>query len=100
MNRELSAGTLLRRESDARIPFVASTPNLRILLLALMMLVLFDIDDTLIDHSAAMQSAATVLHRDLGLKAPLLAFLVDWDRSHERHYARFLSGEISCDDMR
>jgi len=64
------------------------------------MLVLFDIDDTLIDHTAAMQSAATVLHRDQGLKAPLLAFLVDWGRSHERYYARFLSGDISCDDMR
>jgi len=64
------------------------------------MLVLFDIDDTLIDHTAAMQSAATALHRDLGLKAPLLAFLADWGRSHEWHYARFLSGEISCDDMR
>lgn len=65
-----------------------------------MMLILFDIDDTLIDHTAAMRSAATALHRDFDRQAPLRDFLAAWGRSHERHYARFLAGEISRDEMR
>src|SRR6267142_4634550 len=59
------------------------------------MLILFDLDGTLFDHDAAEQSAAALLHDTLGLAIPLDEFLVRWSTALERHFARYLVGEIS-----
>jgi putative hydrolase of the HAD superfamily len=64
------------------------------------MLVLFDIDDTLIDHSSAVRAGLASLHRELGVQAPLEEFVVSWIGSHARHYPRFLAEGASYADIR
>ena len=64
------------------------------------MLVLFDLDDTLLDHSAAMRSGAARLHKSLGAPGPLEDFLGRWQRALERHYARYVAGEVSFREQR
>lgn len=64
------------------------------------MLVLFDLDDTLLDHAAALRSAATFLHSTVGLSMPLEEFLTRWDEALERHFARYLAGEVSYQGQR
>lgn len=59
------------------------------------MLVLFDIDDTLLDHRAAGQSAAAHLHENIGASVSLEEFLAKWHATMELHFARYLAGEIS-----
>jgi putative hydrolase of the HAD superfamily len=64
------------------------------------MLVLFDIDDTLLDHGAAERSAATFLYKSVGASVPLEEFLVKWAAALERHFARYLTGEVSYQGQR
>jgi len=59
------------------------------------MIVFFDIDDTLVDHSRAMRLAAIGLHADLGMDEEIEEFIGDWLEAHRRHYPRFLTGELS-----
>jgi putative hydrolase of the HAD superfamily len=64
------------------------------------MMVLFDIDDTLIDHSAATRAAATALHATLGLAGPAHDFYASWCAALDRHFARYLKAEIGFEDQR
>lgn len=64
------------------------------------MLILFDLDDTLIDHTAAQRSAAARLHAHVGSRADLELFLRDWEAATERHFARYLAGEIGHQEQR
>lgn len=64
------------------------------------MLILFDIDDTLVDHSKAMQSAAAELWKTVRSEIPLEEFLPVWASSLERHYARYLQGELTFQEQR
>lgn len=64
------------------------------------MLVLFDLDDTLLDHAAALRSAATLLHGTVGSSMSLEEFLARWDEALERHFARYLAGEVSYQGQR
>ncbi len=64
------------------------------------MLILFDLDDTLLDHSTAMQSAAIALWSRFATALSKEHFLAIWNGSHERHYPRFLSGELTYQGQR
>lgn len=57
--------------------------------------VFFDIDDTLVQHTAAMQAATVALHGRLAADVPFEAFHARWKAAHARHYPRFLHGEKS-----
>jgi putative hydrolase of the HAD superfamily len=59
------------------------------------MVVFFDIDDTLIDHGAALRSAATSVHAGLGLGVPVQGFLAAWQAAHRLYYPLYLKGEIT-----
>jgi len=64
------------------------------------MLVLFDIDDTLLDDASAQRSAAAALHGHVGMDADVEAFLDLWSAASERHYARYLQGELDFQGQR
>jgi putative hydrolase of the HAD superfamily len=64
------------------------------------MVVLFDLDDTLLDHTTAVRAAATALHRELGLSGGVEDFLAAWAESHARHYPRFLSEGAPYEEIR
>jgi putative hydrolase of the HAD superfamily len=64
------------------------------------MVILFDLDGTLVDHDAAQVSAARSVHASQGLQARLADFIADWKAAERRHYPRFLSGEIGLEEQR
>jgi putative hydrolase of the HAD superfamily len=64
------------------------------------MLVLFDIDETLLDHRTTERAAATALHRIADVARPLGDFVAAWAEALERNFARYLSGELSYEDQR
>jgi putative hydrolase of the HAD superfamily len=64
------------------------------------MLILFDIDDTLLDHGRAERAAAGRLHGRIGSVEPLDDFLAKWSAALERHYPRYLAGEVSLIEQR
>jgi putative hydrolase of the HAD superfamily len=64
------------------------------------MLVLFDIDDTLLNHGMAERSAAAQLRMSIGTSVSIDEFLVRWAAALERHFARYLAGEVSFQGQR
>ena len=64
------------------------------------MVVLFDVDGTLIDHDSAETVAVSALHRRLRLDGTPDEFHIRWRAALERHYARFLAGEVSSEEQR
>ncbi|MGA8116350.1 MAG: HAD family hydrolase [Actinocatenispora sp.] len=57
--------------------------------------VLFDIDDTLLDYSAAERGGITDYLTELGVAAERRAAGADfWHEAQERHFGRFLAGEV------
>ncbi len=61
--------------------------------------VLFDIDDTLVDHAGASRAAIVGQLRDVGL--PHGASDADrWRTLDERHFPRFLAGELGFQEQR
>lgn len=64
------------------------------------MLILFDIDDTLLDDAQATRLATDALHSQLKSEWSLEEFRERWLASIERHFARFLAGEISFEEQR
>lgn len=64
------------------------------------MVILFDIDGTLIDHDQAELVAVAALHGRLGLSGTVSEFQCQWRIALERHYARYLSGELSIQEQR
>lgn len=63
-------------------------------------LVLFDIDDTLIDHSSAARAGATSLYTALPQPMPLAGFLTAWHDATRQHFSRYLSGETTYQEQR
>jgi len=64
------------------------------------MLVLFDIDDTLIDHSAAVRDGVTALYDQIRPAEEASAFHASWVAAMKAHFPRFLSGEMTYQDQR
>jgi putative hydrolase of the HAD superfamily len=64
------------------------------------MLILFDIDDTLLDHKSAERRAATLLYKSVEPPFSLEEFLVKWAAALERHFSRYLAGEVSYQGQR
>jgi putative hydrolase of the HAD superfamily len=64
------------------------------------MLVLFDIDDTLVDHTSAVSAGVTWLHAAVRPQAPLPLFLAAWHDAMRQHFPRYLNGEITYQDQR
>jgi len=63
------------------------------------MVIFFDIDNTLIDHSTAIRAATVLLHRRVSPSTAFEAFATAWDQAHRRHYPRFLSGDVSYETV-
>lgn len=55
--------------------------------------ILFDLDDTLIDHGSAASAAVVDWAADHGIAAPNIA--ERWATISERHYARYQRREIT-----
>jgi putative hydrolase of the HAD superfamily len=64
------------------------------------MFILFDIDDTLLDHSGAVRSAAAALHEITGALMAAEEFVSRWAAALERHFGRYLAGEITYHGQR
>src|SRR5688572_926000 len=64
------------------------------------MLILFDIDDTLLDERRATRVAAAALHSRLESEVESQEFTARWAESSERHFARYLAGEVSFQEQR
>jgi putative hydrolase of the HAD superfamily len=64
------------------------------------MLILFDIDDTLVDHSAAFRKALTALHRHSGSALSLDGFVDACTAAQRRHFARYVAGMLSYEQQR
>jgi putative hydrolase of the HAD superfamily len=63
-------------------------------------LVLFDIDDTLIDHSTAVNAGIAALYGVLSPAVTPPAFLDAWVNAMKAHFPRYLRGEVSYEDQR
>ena len=64
------------------------------------MLILFDIDDTIIDHSAAVREAVGVLHDQVHPTEDLSTFYASWTAAMKTYFPRFLLGEMTYQDQR
>ena len=64
------------------------------------MLVLFDIDDTLIDHSTAVRAGVAALHAEVRPATPLAAFHAAWVDAMKEHFPKFLRGDLTYDEQR
>lgn len=59
------------------------------------MVIFFDLDDTLLDHSGAIRSALSSMYREQVIPLSLEALTTKWLEAQRRHYPRYLSGELS-----
>jgi putative hydrolase of the HAD superfamily len=64
------------------------------------MLILFDIDDTLLDHSAAMRAGVATLHAACRPVAALPVFEAAWVDAMKAHFPRFLAGTLTYEEHR
>jgi putative hydrolase of the HAD superfamily len=64
------------------------------------MLVLFDIDDTLVDHASAVSAGVASLYAAVHPVAPLPVFLAAWRDAMSHHFPRYLSGELTYQGQR
>ena len=62
--------------------------------------VLFDLDDTLFSHSAAVEHGVTAHRSALGLPGDDAAEFARWVALEEHHYHRYLGGELGYQQMR
>ena len=65
-----------------------------------MMVILFDIDGTLIDHDQAEAVAVSALRRRLDVSEAENEFRDRWRTALERHYSRYLAGELTLQGQR
>jgi putative hydrolase of the HAD superfamily len=72
----------------------------RIMVRSLGMVILFDIDGTLIDHDGAEVIAVAALRGRTEHTEDAAGFLRRWRSAFERHYNRYLAGEISIQQQR
>lgn len=64
------------------------------------MVILFDIDDTLVDHTGAFDKASAALHKHCDSDLSLAEFVTAWTAAHSKHFAKFVAGALSYDDQR
>lgn len=64
------------------------------------MLILFDLDDTLLDNAGATRLAVDALRDHLQLEVAALEFRSRWFESMERHFDRFLAGHVDFKEQR
>ena len=69
------------------------------------MIVFFDVDDTLVDHSSAERSAALLFYKELAGSASLAGldgdtFCARWHDAAVRHFASYNAGECSYQEQR
>ncbi|MFA5892140.1 MAG: HAD family hydrolase [Actinomycetota bacterium] len=64
------------------------------------MLVLFDIDGTLLDDDGAVEAGLGAIHKVVAPCEPLDAFRTRWNLASEREFDRFLAGELSFEQQR
>lgn len=64
------------------------------------MLILFDIDGTLLDETAAERAGAAVLHACADPTRPLDEFVAAWDAALDTHFERYLRGEVDFQGQR
>jgi putative hydrolase of the HAD superfamily len=64
------------------------------------MLVLFDIDDTLIDHTSAVATGVASLFAELQSPLALGDFHQSWITAMREHFPRYLRGELSYEEQR
>jgi putative hydrolase of the HAD superfamily len=64
------------------------------------MLVLFDIDDTLLDDAAATREAVDALREHLELDVPERELRARWFDSLRHHFARYVAGQIGFQEQR
>jgi len=62
--------------------------------------VLFDLDDTLFAHSAAVEHGVTAHRAALGLAGDATTEFARWVALEEHHYHRYLGGELGYQQMR
>jgi putative hydrolase of the HAD superfamily len=64
------------------------------------MLVLFDVDDTLLDDAGASRRAVDALHARLDPSLPQREFRARWFESSHRHFTRYLAGQVDFEEQR
>jgi putative hydrolase of the HAD superfamily len=64
------------------------------------MLILFDVDDTLLDDATATREAVDALREHLELGVPVLEFRTRWFDSLRRHFARYITGQVDFQEQR
>jgi putative hydrolase of the HAD superfamily len=64
------------------------------------MLVLFDLDNTLMDHDAAFAAGTRALFSSGVCTAPYEEFVERWNSAHRRNFDRYLSGRMTYDQQR
>jgi putative hydrolase of the HAD superfamily len=62
--------------------------------------ILFDLDDTLLDHAGAFRAGAEALYASVRPPVPLDEFVAAWYGSLQRHFERYLAGELTYDEQR
>ena len=60
-----------------------------------MTVVLFDLDDTLFDHRAAVRAGVAAHRTAVGLTGDEAAEFARWHALEEEHYHRYLAGELA-----
>lgn len=63
-------------------------------------MVFFDIDDTLMDDGTATRTAVAVLHRLSSAAGTIDELVVRWWAAIDRHFPRYLAGEVSYQAQR
>jgi putative hydrolase of the HAD superfamily len=64
------------------------------------MLVLFDVDDTLLDDATATREAVDALREHLELDVPRFDFRTRWFDSLRHHFARYVAGQVDFKEQR
>jgi putative hydrolase of the HAD superfamily len=64
------------------------------------MLVLFDIDDTLVDHTSAVAAGLIALRAEAGVASEPARFLDEWTAAMREYFPRYLRGELTYEEQR
>jgi putative hydrolase of the HAD superfamily len=64
------------------------------------MLILFDIDETLVDHYSAFDAGTRALYASGAFDMPHAEFAARWSAAHRRSFDRYLRGELSYEQQR
>lgn len=64
------------------------------------MLVLFDIDDTLVDHTSAVETGVAALYAELGAASDRVVFHERWVAAMREHFPKYLRGVLTYEEQR